>query len=196
MTKPALLALAALVIGAGSAFAQTGTGPTGPTGRTEESTRITGTAGSRAEVLAAPEFVRQAAISSNFEVESGRLAAERLPQGPLHSFAQEMVEVHGRIMDELRGMLQQNAALRGDKMPQGLDQRYQQRLDNLKNASAGDLHSLYVLQQREVLLIAVDMFRNYAEAGDNDQLKQWASATLPKLKQQLEKVQSISPSTG
>jgi hypothetical protein len=34
-------------------------------------------------------------------------------------------------------------------------------------------------------LLAVDLFRNYAQADDDVQLKRWASATLPALRQHL-----------
>jgi putative membrane protein len=40
-------------------------------------------------------------------------------------------------------------------------------------------------------LLAVDLFRNYSQAGDDPQLKQWASATLPTLQRHLQKVQAL-----
>jgi putative membrane protein len=37
----------------------------------------------------------------------------------------------------------------------------------------------------------VDLFRNYAAAGDNAQLKQWAAATLPTLQEHLRLAQQL-----
>ncbi|MBX6743566.1 MAG: DUF4142 domain-containing protein [Acetobacteraceae bacterium] len=173
--------------------AQSQAEPPATTGRTEESARITGTAGERAEVLNAPEFARLAATGGMFEIQSGRLALDRTQRRELRDFAQQMVNDHTGFLDQLRGMVQQDAALHGVQMPQDLDPQRQGWMEELRAASGKDFDDPYIQSQREALLIEVDMFRNYAEAGDNTQLRQWAGRMLPVLKRQLEKIQSIRP---
>jgi putative membrane protein len=55
----------------------------------------------------------------------------------------------------------------------------------LRNASGAEFDALYSQQQMQAHLLAVDLFRNYAQADDDVQLKRWASATLPALRQHL-----------
>ena len=38
---------------------------------------------------------------------------------------------------------------------------------------------------------AVDLFRAYAQSGDNAELKQWASRTLPSLEEHLREAQQL-----
>lgn len=161
------------------------------TGRTEQSTGISGTAGSRAEVKNAEAFIQQAAASDMFELQSSRLAMERSQNQQLRDFAQEMAKDHAKTTSELRDLMQRQPALRGIRMPEGLDQQRQRWLDQLKNASGADFDALFSQQQMQAHLLAVDLFRNYSQAGDDPQLKQWASATLPTLQQHLQKVQAL-----
>ena len=76
-------------------------------------------------------------------------------------------------------------ARRHIRMPDGLDQQRQRWLDQLRNASDAEFDALYSQQQMQAHLPAVDLFRNYAQAGDDVQLKRWASATLPAPRQHL-----------
>ena len=124
MRKPALLVAAVAAIAAAPAFAQTaqhqqqpGAPPLSGTGRTERSAEISGTAGSRAEVVTAAEFVRAAASSDLFETQAGRLALERSQNQRVRSFAQEMVQDHQKTTEALRALLAQHATLRGTAPP-------------------------------------------------------------------------------
>lgn len=191
MRTTALLAGAFAASLAASAYAQNA--PPAATGRTEESAKITGTAGHRPEVVKADEFIRLAETGNMFEVQSGRLALDRSKRQDLHDFAQQMVNDHGKSSEQLRNLMQQDAALHGMQMPQDLDPQRQRWMEQLRAAADKDFDDLYIQSQREALLIQVDMFRNYAEAGDNAQLKEWAGKMLPALKQQLERIQKIRP---
>lgn len=196
MRTTALLAGAIAASLAASAYAQNAPSQNAPpaaTGRTEESARMTGTAGEHAEVLKAPEFTRLTATGDMFEIQSGKLALDRTLRQDLRDFAQQMINDHTKSSEQLRGMMQQDAALHGVQMPQNLDPQRQRWMEQLRAASGKDFDDLYIQSQREALLIQVDMLRNYAESGDNAQLRQWAQGMMPVLKHQLEMIETIRP---
>lgn len=157
---------------------------------------LSGTAGSRAEIRTVEAFIQQAAASDMFEIQSSRLAMDRSQKQRLRDFAKEMAGDHARTTGELRDPMQRQASLRGVRMPGGLDQQRQRRLDQLKDASGAELDSLYAQQQVQAHLLAVDPFRNHAQAGDDAQFKQSASAALPVLQQHLQKAQALRNGGG
>jgi predicted outer membrane protein len=72
-----------------------------------------------------------------------------------------------------------------------LDQQHQALLRQLEGAQGTAFDQLYIRQQVQAHMQAVDLFRNYAMSGDNAQLKQWASATLPTLQEHLRLAQQL-----
>ncbi|HZJ11150.1 MAG TPA: DUF4142 domain-containing protein, partial [Methyloceanibacter sp.] len=62
----------------------------------------------------------------------------------------------------------------------------------LKNASGADFDRLYVPVQMLAHEKAVNMFQTYAKSGDNDALKEWASDTLPALKNHLKEARELN----
>jgi predicted outer membrane protein len=62
-----------------------------------------------------------------------------------------------------------------------LDSSHQSKLDKLKSLNWDDFSKNYDQMQRDAHKDAVDLFGRYAKGGDNAELKQWASTTLPAL---------------
>jgi putative membrane protein len=70
-------------------------------------------------------------------------------------------------------------------IPTGLTNEYQQRIDRLQKLSGNQFDEAYaneMLRNHENLNALIDQ---YAKNGDNTELKQWASKTVPEVKQQL-----------
>ena len=72
-----------------------------------------------------------------------------------------------------------------------LDPKHAQLLDQLRKASGDEFDRLYVTIQVQAHQEAVSLFQNYAQNGDNQQLKQWAQKTLPDLQNHLQEAQKL-----
>jgi putative membrane protein len=79
-------------------------------------------------------------------------------------------------------------------VPTGLDQKHQALLTQLQQTQGAQFDQTYVQQQVQAHQMAVDMFRNYAQSGDDAKLKQFASQTLPILQQHLQMVEQLQRS--
>lgn len=166
--------------------------PPAGTGRQEQSTAVSGTAGHRgSEVVNRQEFVRLAYSNAMFETETARLALERSHDEKQRRFAQEMLDAHGKGTEELRGVLRNHANLRGIQPPERLAEQYQTWLAQLRAAQGDNFQALYAQQQAQAHLIALDLFRNYAQTGDDEALKRWAGSQLPVLQKHFEEAQAL-----
>src|SRR5262249_60967068 len=54
-----------------------------------------------------PEFIRTATISDMYEVEAGKIAAEKGKSDDVKQFGQRMVEAHSRTTEERKGIWQE-----------------------------------------------------------------------------------------
>ena len=127
----------------------------------------------------AQEFVIKAGIGGMFEVQSSRVALDRIPPGdPLHGFAERMLDDHGKIDTALR-----NAAARTDlNLPSSLDRLRTDRMDALNQAKGDDFRQRYVEFQELAHEEAVRVFEEYAKVGENPRLTGFAEDTLPTLR--------------
>ena len=183
MRTPALLAAAALLAVVAPASAQTqqqraqgAQSQTGSPPMAEPAAPAAGTSatGSRAAALTAAAFARTAAMSDLYEIEASRLAEQRSQNAQVKQFAQHMLRDHQKTTNELKGMLPQLQGVSAQQMPTGLDQQHQA-----------------LVQQLQSHQTAVELFRAYAQSGDDARLKQWASQTLPSLEEHLREAQQL-----
>jgi putative membrane protein len=126
------------------------------------------------------DFVKEAAISDMFEVQSSQLAAQK-SNGATKDFATRMVADHTKTSDELKAMVQ-DGSLKAD-LPTALDSAHQSMLDKLKNLSGNDFDKQYHKDQDSGHKDAVSLFERYSKGGDNQKLKEWATKTLPTLQE-------------
>jgi putative membrane protein len=134
------------------------------------------------------DFVKEAAISDMFELQSSKLAEEKgSPQEK--SFAQQMTTDHTKTTNELKSMV--NGGKVKAELPTALDSSLQSKLDKLKNASGRDFNSDFDSYQVSAHKDAVSLFERYAKGGDNPELKDWAGKTLPALQHHLEMAENL-----
>lgn len=130
-----------------------------------------------------PDFVKQVAISDMFEIQSNKLGQEK-GTGVDKTFAAKMVADHTKTSAELKTLVS-SGKVQAD-VPAALDSAHQGKLDKLKGLSGPDFVSNYRSMQVDAHKDAVDLFERYAKGGDNPELKNWASKTLPALKHHLQ----------
>ncbi|MER2267848.1 DUF4142 domain-containing protein [Methylobacterium oxalidis] len=134
------------------------------------------------------DFVKEAAISDMFEIQSSQLAAER-GDDATKTYAKQMIEEHQKTTSELKGLVQ------GGKvqatLPTELDSAHQSKLDKLKGLQGNDFNKQYHSDQVKAHKDAVDLFGRYAKSGDNAELKTWATKTQPHLDHHLKMAQDL-----
>jgi len=138
---------------------------------------------------ATEDFVKQAAVSDMFEIQSAQLAQERGDAAD-KSFAATMIKDHEKTTSDLKAM-----ASSGDlkvTLPTELDSTHQSKIDKLKALKGGDFSARYQLDQVSGHKDAVSLFERYAKGGDHPKLKEWADKMLPTLRHHLQMAQDLA----
>lgn len=136
------------------------------------------------------EFVNKAAISDMFEIESGKLAQDKAKDEDVKDFGEQMVDDHTETSEDLKSLVKDEKI--DVKIPTKMDERHQEQLDKLKKLSGAEFDRAYVPTQVLAHEQAVNLFEDYSETGDNEALKEWASDTLPTLKDHLEEARELN----
>ena len=135
----------------------------------------------------AQAFVDAAGASDMFEIESSKLARTMGKDPGVKSFAEMMVTDHTQSTADLKA-----AAAKADGVtvyPQ-LTPKQQSDLDALKNAG-DNFDSVYKTQQLAAHQQALSLLQNYASAGDQQALKDFASNTATVVQTHLEHAQML-----
>lgn len=196
--------LAAVLLAAAPALAQTQqqralstdsqTGSPPPTNPAAPAAGL-GSAVNRGDALTATGFVRAAAVSDLYEMEASRLAGQRSQNAEVKRFAERMLRDHGKTTDELKAMLPRLQGVSAQQMTADLDQQHRALVQQLQGAQGAEFDRVFARQQVQSHQTAVDLFRGYAQSGDDERLKRWASQTLPSLEEHLREAQQLQRAT-
>src|SRR6202035_3164086 len=135
------------------------------------------------------DFVKEAATSDMFEIQSSQFAQER-GNAKEKTFGATMIKDHTKTTDDLKSMVGSGEVKA--ELPAALDSSHQSELDKLKSLKGRDFSSRYDEDQVSGHKDAVSLFERYAKGGDNPQLKDWAGKTLPILQHHLEMAQDLA----
>ncbi|GJE56950.1 DUF4142 domain-containing protein [Methylobacterium thuringiense] len=124
------------------------------------------------------DFVTQAAISDMFEIQSSKLAEERADDAT-KAFAKQMITDHEKVSTELKGLVK-DGKIKAD-IPTEMDSAHASKIAKLKGLKGEDFTKQYHSDQETGHKNAVDLFKRYAEGGENADLKAWAAKTKPAL---------------
>jgi putative membrane protein len=138
---------------------------------------------------ATADFVKEAALSDMFEIQSSQLAQAR-GNATEKPFAETMIKDHQKTSDELKSMIS-GGDLKA-QLPTALDSTNQSELDKLKSLDGAKFSSRYDSDQLSGHKSAVSLFERYAKSGDDSKLKEWAEKTLPTLRHHLEMAQDLT----
>ena len=134
-----------------------------------------------------PDFVKEAASSDMFEIQSSQLAQQQSDQ-PTKTFASQMITDHTKTSSELKSMAQTAKV----EVPTAMLPAHQKMLDKLKGLKGNDFTKQYHSDQESAHKDAVSLFQRYAKGGDNDAIKSWASKTVPALEHHLKMAQDLN----
>ncbi|KQY65058.1 hypothetical protein ASD52_36050 [Ensifer sp. Root142] len=135
------------------------------------------------------DFVKEAATSDMYEIESSKLAVERGDQA-IKSFAEQMVADHTKTSSELKQMLTSSKVKA--ELPTAMTDDQVEAINELKSMQGADFTKEYLSQQEDAHEDAVDLFARYGSEGDNPELKAWAEKTRPALQHHLEMVEGLN----
>lgn len=135
------------------------------------------------------DFVKEAATSDMFEIESSKLAVERA-DGPTKTFAQQMIQDHQKTSTELKQLV--TAGKVKAAMPTAMTDAQKKSIDKLKGLKGKDFTKQYHSDQEDAHEDAVDLFKRYGKEGENAELKAWAAKTAPALEHHLQMAKDLN----
>jgi putative membrane protein len=136
-----------------------------------------------------PEFIQKAALSDMYEVQAGKIAADKGQSDAVKQFGNQMVDAHSKTTEELTGIVK-TKNIKVD-LSDKLDAQHQKLIDDLNSASAADFDKTYAQQQVDGHQAAVNLFKKYADKGDEPDVKQFAEKTLPTIQHHLDEAKKL-----
>lgn len=127
----------------------------------------------------AKEFVERAARDGVAEVELGKLAATKGMHPDVKQFGQRMVDDHSKANNELKSL----ASAKGITVPADPGPEHKATMEKITRLSGADFDRAYMQAMVGDHDHAVNTFRGFSENGDDPELKQWATKTLPTLQE-------------
>lgn len=134
------------------------------------------------------DFVKEAAISDMFEIQSSQLAQSKGNDAD-KAFASQMIEAHQKTTDELKAMVESGKVKA--TLPTQMDSPHQKMLDKLKDLNGADFDKQYDADQVGGHKDAVSLFTRYAKKGGDAALKAWAAQTLPTIQHHLDMAKGL-----
>jgi len=134
-------------------------------------------------------FIHTAGIANTFEIQSSQLALQKTDNADVKQFAQQMINDHSKAGAKLAGIT------KDDNMPAPptqLDSKHKKIMGSLQEKSGASFDSAYIQAQTKAHHEAVNLFSKYGRNGENPDLKQFASTTLPTLQNHLQHVERLS----
>jgi putative membrane protein len=135
------------------------------------------------------KFVRAAAEGGLAEVELGKLATEKASSEDVKKFGQRMVDDHSKANDELKKV----ASNQGIELPEHLsakDKSLKERLSKLDGASFDKAYMASMVKDHKA---DVADFEKESDSGKDTAIKQFATSTLPTLKDHLTEAERVEP---
>jgi len=134
------------------------------------------------------DFILQASASDMFEIESSKLALQKGDE-TTKAFAQQMITDHEKTSAELKALLA-GGKVQGNPVT-ALTEDHKEEVDELAKLEGAEFNEEYIDDQVEAHEDAVDLFKRYAEEGENAELKAWAAKTLPALEHHYKMAQDL-----
>jgi len=140
-----------------------------------------GLAGAQSVSDADREFVKNAAVGGATEVELGRLATQRASRPAVRDFGAKMVKDHGAANAELATL----ARAKSIDVRTTLDAQHQAIRDRLMTLQGSDFDRAYMQEMVKDHTTDVAEFEKAAQTANDAELRGWAAAKLPMLREHL-----------
>ena len=142
--------------------------------------------------VSATDYVKLAADSDMYEVQSSRLALTRSKRADVKNFANEMITDHSLTTKSLMAALKNNDRTIA-KPSTRLSADNAAKIALLKKAPKDSFDDLYLQQQAQAHQSAWALHKGYATDGTDAALKQVASTAVPVIERHLTHAKQILP---
>jgi len=133
-------------------------------------------------------FVMEAAIGGMMEVEAGNLAQQNATSQRVKDFGAMRVRDHGQANNELKSLV----SARGITLPDSIPAAKRKHLDQMSKMQGKSFDTHYISMMKEDHRKDISKFEKEANSGKDNDIKSWASKTLPTLKVHRDSVEAIS----
>ncbi len=137
-------------------------------------------------------FAMEAAQGGMAEVQLGNLAKDHASAEAVKQFGQRMVVDHSKANEQLKSI----AARSGMSLPTEIGAKNQAEVDRLSKLQGAAFDRAYMQLMVKDHKKDVADFRKEANSGKNENLKKFASETLPTLESHLEMAESAAGKAG
>ncbi len=137
-------------------------------------------------------FLKDAAEGGNAEVSASQVALAQSGSADVKTFAQMMVDDHGKAGTELKGLAEQKGVKVADTPT--VAKKTEIKLLSERKGSSFDQHyadSIGVKAHEDT----IKLFQKEVDKGSDADVKAWASKTLPTLQHHLEAAQALKAKT-
>ena len=138
------------------------------------------------------EFAAKAATGGRHEVELGRLAADRASNSDVKAFADRMIKDHSQANDDLMDITKKL----GISLPTEDDAAFKQTSDKLSKLKGADFDRAYMSEMLDDHMKDASEIGNYANSGNNPDLKAWATKTSTIVQDHLKMAQATAAKVG
>jgi putative membrane protein len=133
------------------------------------------------------DFMIKAASNSMFEVQASELAMQKVKNQQLKDYAQMMVKDHTAANDKMKQLAQKmNITL-----PDSIGEDMMDNMKELREKTGNEFEMAYANMMVSTHEDAVGLFEDASNNMENAEVKTFATNTLPKLRNHLDKAKAI-----
>jgi len=136
---------------------------------------------SASRLAADNRFITKAAEGGMAEVEMGQLAVQHASSEKVKAFGQRMIDDHSKANDELKKI----ASQKGVTLPSTIDAKSKAAIDRLSKLNGAEFDRAYMQEMVKDHHEDVAEFQKEAQSGDDADVKDFASKTVPTLQDHL-----------
>lgn len=136
------------------------------------------------------DFLTQAASSNMLEMQAGRLAQDKGQSQQVKDYGQMIVSDHEKAIDKLKNLASQKSIT----LPDSMGQAHKDKLQSLQDKTGAEFDQSFMDLMVSSHEEAVSLFENAANELEDPDIKSFASATLPALRQHLDQAKEVNNS--
>jgi putative membrane protein len=137
-------------------------------------------------------FLQQAAEGQQAEIALGKLAKQKASSEQVREFGERMIQDHQKASNEV----QQLASKEGIQVSPKLNEKHKHKQQDFARLSGKAFDRAYMEYMLRDHAKEVNEFEQNAKLLKDPQVKTWASATLPILKEHLQKAEMVASAIG
>ena len=133
------------------------------------------------------QFAKEAAMASMVEVDLGKLAASKASSTDVKNFARQMVQDHGKTLDELKSL----AKTKNITLPSSLDAEHKGMHEKLAPLSGAAFDRAYIEDMVNGHRKVAEKVKTESSSGKDPEIKAFAAKILPTVESHLKMAEGL-----